>query len=369
VHLLADADVRTGHEEWTEVRPTRETVTLTPAARLLRLRVLDPTGAEVPRCWVDVTTYRGDTHLRGYGQEAEGAVMLGVSRERSYIEVREAKDAAGEPLNLAVAGAWVPPEAHDLTLRMEAGATMTGTVRTLDGRPVADAEVLAHRGVDVYARARTNAEGRYELVGLDPRAVRVQVKPPEGLAPPRPREVAPSTAGPSVDFTLPEVVPITVVDWRGRPVRGAWVRVKVIGEGPETGTYPIERHTNEDGVAHLANLYANQELHVMPQNSKDLASLRRPWNGLPSTLRLEQAHTVRVRVVDRSGPVSGAEIDVEEGWDLSPDTGPDGLAAVVVPYRPMRLRARRGASAPWSEWVHVTPHETEVEVRIPDAER
>ena len=179
----------------------------------------------------------------------------------------------------------------------------------------------------------------------------------------------PSSAGPSVDFTLPEVVPITVVDWRGRPVGGAWVRVKVIGDGPETGTYPIEGHTNEDGVAYLANLYANQELHVMPQNSKDLASLRRPWNGSPSTLRLERAHKVQVRVVDGSGPVSGAGIDVEDGEDLSPDTGPDGLAAVVVPYRPMRLRARRRASAPWSEWVRITPHEIEVEVRIPDAGR
>ena len=144
----------------------------------------------------------------------------------------------------------------------------------------------------------------------------------------------------------------------------------MLGNGPEAGTYSIEDHTNEDGVAYLANLHADQELQVMPQNSKDLASLRQQWNGSPLTLRLERSHTVQVRVVDGSGPVAGAEIVVEASEDLWPcTTGPDGLTDVVVPYRPMRLRARRVASAPWSEWVQVTPRDVEVEVRIPDLGR
>jgi hypothetical protein len=122
-------------------------------------------------------------------------------------------------------------------------------------------------------------------------------------------------------------------------------------------------------VAYLANLYPDQELEVMPQNSKDLASLRRPWNGSPLTLRLERSHTVRVRVVDGLGPVTGAWIDVEDGEDHADDTGPEGRTDVIVPYRPARLRARRSASAPWSEWVQVRPSEHEVEVRVPDAGR
>lgn len=364
VHVRSTLDDLAGQESWTEVKPTRDPVVLALTSHVLRLCVLDLAGAPVPRYWVDVSA-----GLWGYGRSAEGPITLLVPAERCSIEVREAADADGRPLNLAAAGASVTREARELTLRMQPGTSLTGTVRMADGRPVADAEVMAKRHHDVYARAKTDAEGRYELVGLDQRVLSVKVRPPDGMAPPRPRDVVPLSAGPPVDFTLPEVVPITVVDWRGQPVRGAWVRVKLIGGGPEAGTYPIDDHTNEDGVAYLANLYPDQELHVMPQNSKDLASLRRPWNGSPLTVWLKRAHTVQVRVVDGLGPVAGAVIDVEGGEDLSDDTGPDGRTGVILPYRPVRLRARRSASAPWSEWVQVRPRELEVEVRVPDARR
>jgi hypothetical protein len=367
VHVRVSDDDLAG-EVWTEVNPSRNPVVLTLAGRLLRLQVLDSTGASVPKYWVEVTCNLSAGY-RARGSAGEGRTTLIVPAGSCSVEVREAKDADGRPLNLAAAGASASPEARELTLRMQPGTKMTGTVRTADGRPVAHAELFAHRHYDVYARAKTDADGRYELVGLDERAVKVEVRPPEGLASPRPREVVPSSAGPSVDFTLPEVVPITVIDWRGRRVGGAWVRVKLIGDGPEAGTYPIEDHTNRDGVAYLANLYPDQELEVMPQNSKDLASLRQRWDGSPLAVRLERAHTVQVRVVDGSGPVTGAYIDIEGGEDLAHDTGPEGRTDVVVPYRPMRLRAQRNASAPWSEWVKVGPRESEVEVRIPDAGR
>jgi hypothetical protein len=147
------------------------------------------------------------------------------------------------------------------------------------------------------------------------------------------------------------------------------VRVKVVGNGPDSGTYPIEDHTDENGIAYLANLYPDQELHVMPQNSKDLASLHRPWDGSPVTLTLERAHTVQVRAVDGLGPVVGATVDVEGGVDISFDTGPDGRTDVIVPYRLMRLRAQRSPSAPWSGWVQVQPMDQSVEGRVPDARR
>jgi hypothetical protein len=363
VHVRGYGDDWAG-EVWTEVKPTRDPVVLTLASHLLRLRVLDSAGTPVPAYRVEF-----GTGFRATERSAEGPIALLVPAGSCSVEVREAADADGRPLNLAAAEASVSPEARELTLRMPPGVKMSGIVRAADGRPVADAKVLAHRRYSVYARAQTDAEGRYELVGLDARGVRLEVRPPEGLAPPRPRDVVPSSAEPSVDFTLPEVVRIRVVDWRGRPVRGAWVRVKVLGNGPEAGTWPLEDHTNEDGVAYLANLYPDQELEVMPQNSKDLASLRRPWNGAPLTLRLERSHTARVRVVDGLGPVTGAWIDVEGGEDRADDTGPEGRTDVIVPYRPVRLRARRSASDPWSEWVQVKASDQEVEVRIPDAGR
>ncbi len=349
---------------WTEVRPAQGPVVIRLTSHVLRLRVLGVTGAQVPRYWVEVRTERV-----AYGMTAEGATTLLLPPERCSVEVREAADADGRPVNLAAARAMVAPAARELTLRMLPGLRLTGTVRTASGQPVEGAEVWAGRFYDVYARTKTNPAGWYELVGLEPVDLTLNVRPPPGLAPPRPRGVRPTRAGAPVDFTLPHVVPVTVLDWQGLPVRGAWVRVKVVGADPEAGTYPIEGHTDENGVAHLANLYAEQELRVVPQYSVDLASMHRPWDGSPVTLELERARTIEVRVLDGRGPVAGARVEVEGGMDIAPATGPDGRSDVLLPYRPVRLRAQRSPSDPWSPWVEIQPQDRRVELRVPDATR
>ncbi len=63
----------------------------------------------------------------------------------------------------------------DLTLVVERGATIAGAVKTTSDAPAPDVIVHAHRGEKIVARARTKADGRFSIVGLEAGTYRVDL--------------------------------------------------------------------------------------------------------------------------------------------------------------------------------------------------
>ncbi|MBL8842002.1 MAG: sigma-70 family RNA polymerase sigma factor [Planctomycetes bacterium] len=143
---------------------------------------------------LDLVFYALDAVVTGRVLDAAGAPLPGAEVSASYADVQVACDAAGEYRLRACSSwqrwqvmAWAPgfAEAHGqvelrgpgstatLDFRLHPHFAVAGTVRDEAGRPIAGASVRAVR----HRRppAVSDAQGQYELVGLDPQVPQQEV--------------------------------------------------------------------------------------------------------------------------------------------------------------------------------------------------
>jgi protocatechuate 3,4-dioxygenase beta subunit len=134
------------------------------------------------------------------------------------------------------------------------GSTLTGTITTRAGAPVADARITARasspvqRGAKTLLYASAKPDGRYELGGLVPGTWDVEVSSGNGVAPPKVSvEITDATA--TQDFVLDEGGTLrgVVVDPKGAPVPHVDVTIARQRQRIHVSFTETEMQTGSDG--------------------------------------------------------------------------------------------------------------------------
>jgi protocatechuate 3,4-dioxygenase beta subunit len=268
--------------------------------------------------------------------DASGAFRAFVAREEIIANPSAIRPTAPflVPVDRADPTVDLPPRGVDeltlKTIELARGAEVLGTVVDQHGEPVAGAEVEAIRPTDppLVRSSRTDAQGRFVLHGIDPRAELV-VRAWDGLAGSAAASFTPAAlAGGPIALPLGPgpTTPIggRVVDPDGRPIAGASVRLwRKVQLKPEAGPVVIEPiiqadgttmlHTDAQGRYRTARRFPADGLYVaeasapgrLPARSHDV----RPGagaDGIPPIV-LRRLRTIEGRVVDRNGqPVADA---------------------------------------------------------------
>ncbi|RME76543.1 MAG: carboxypeptidase regulatory-like domain-containing protein [Planctomycetota bacterium] len=216
------------------------------------------------------------------------------------------------PVDLSPGGART-----DLVLRLRAALAIEGTVRTRDGKPVRGARVWVRRGGAFPTIAvRTDAAGRYRLLGGAPGRNRVYVRHPAYL-PPRPRVVSlrAGEGATGIDFVLRA---------------GGAIRLGVHDEAGRPLAIPLW-------------LYDRRGRLVARGRSRDG---RARWTGLRSGRYTvfgadEHGRAGRVRIAVRAGRTARAQLVLETGGQVSGRvTDPEGAGVSGVRVRAERLGGR-----------------------------
>lgn len=313
--LRASADALAGSEGVRLVLAPSEAL---PRPGDLTVRVVDPSGAPVPRGRVLFHEFAPSGHGWSVETIEDGRAKgeTGYPDRERWIEVMTPADANRHPLPLGAALVGpVPKGEHEITVRLAPEKSIEGRVVDRAGRAVAGARVRAEPVLpelpgpreteDPHAVATTDEAGRFRLGRLGDRDYRVRVEPPDEYAPPAPLVRA---AG-ATDLTIsvgPAASPVvTVVDAAGRPVAGALVFVTEPPTGEAAGDladFPdlppgvfgpkalADARTDAEGRARLPGLApgASYRLTVQPPASRtDLgAAVERDWRPADSRVRL-----------------------------------------------------------------------------------
>ncbi|MCI0585591.1 MAG: carboxypeptidase-like regulatory domain-containing protein [Planctomycetes bacterium] len=282
--------------------------------------------------------------------ENDGTFLLPCGKPGARTRVIADLEGFAPAVGLGVCGG------EPVTLRLEEGATVRGTVRSAKGEPLAGARValdlylfnLSHSEGwfpdDSPRNARSGPDGSYELTHLPPGSIQIRaVETGHDLA----RGGIKLSNGESgtVDFSLRPVGTLSgfVVDAvTGAPVEGATVNRGEAASGPD-GRFVAKRERDWRFVGHREEfLYAWVE---KPGYAGQRARL--PLDRAGEELRVLLRPVARIRgiVLDPEGrALWNAKVDLEPDWRVAHDpdadtmqsehafTGPDGsFSAEIAP--------------------------------------
>ena len=284
---------------------------------------------------------------------------------------------AAEPARPQPSAEEEPPAgpATDAVPQVE-GLSIEGTVLGPDGRGVPDVEVHASLPVAVGAKSlrfppdsvssgRTDADGRYRILGLPPGRYDLRLEGADAFPPIDPVS---AEAGARADFRLRRGVSVSVRvrDERGAPVPGAQVSTAPMAMTLDVllgGASVRAAVTNADGVGTIAGLAAQERYLLRAQAQGFAAQAVEEWSPADTTFtlaRLEKT-TTRGIVRDSEGrPLRDVAVHATYQGDLrlavTREDGtfsfedPPGLEGRIValhPYEPVDAGLRsRGVPFP-----------------------
>lgn len=355
-----------GHhaDAWHDIEPTGEVVRRSLPCRQIDIHVTDADGAPVPRYWLSLWS---PSNQSGTSMTIRGETRIAVPLTLTKLKVSKAKDAEDRPLNLQPSATYVKEDTKRVSLRLQPGRTLRGVVLDTEGKPVADAEVWARLDGDAVSEVKTDAQGRFELQGLDHRRVTLKVRPPAPHAPLTKVDVPVEDGAPPIELRLLPAVAITIMSDAGELVPHAYVQ---LWGGPGGHELMFEAHTDDSGRVYFPNIGGRKKLRISMQNGEPFADATEGWDGKPHTIRLRIARTLQFLVVDSNGPVRDAEIEIEGHEVHYQPTNPAGRVKVrYVPAASTRARARRSPRAAWGAWTRIRPASEVTRIELEDAGR
>lgn len=187
----------------------------------------------------------------------------------------------------------------EFVVRLERPATVTGTVRSTAGLPLADVPVTAfvRGGTGERTTARSAADGTFTLTGLEPKPSYVVAEPPGRV----------SSQWQHVALTAGSTANVALVVADGRTVRG---KVLDAASGaPIVGTRIANnwtlRHsvaTAVDGTFELGGLGESERLYLRADGYADqIREVPADAEPAPFEFRLQRGDTIVGRVVDAAG--------------------------------------------------------------------
>lgn len=267
---------------------------------VLTLRGTGATGTVVGK----VTGFTGQSW--GYGQvlvraleDDQGWAQAGIGRDGRFrvenapageVEVRASAASARQEVSTRRVTARVPAGGEvEVNLELRNDITVTGVV-TSNGQP-APARCVSFYSPTGSWRAMTDANGRYEMMGIEPARYQVRVMLGERSFETYYEVTGSGTFDIAADFARLEG---RVVDGEGTAIAGATVEANAINGGSygeksavtdAAGAFVLERPAGEYEVSAAKKGYA-------------FAVKRAQTGGAPIVLRLVQSEGLRVRLVD-----------------------------------------------------------------------
>jgi len=322
------------------VAPGEVAVVEVPLERGLEIsgRVVDDAGAPVPGARVSVSTWRhfdaalmpgrnavvesdADGRFDAAGVEG-GELSLRASAE-GYLRgaVDLGRRANGESIN-------------DVVVRLDRGATVSGTVAWPDGAPAAGAEVRVAAPGRTWARARrteADEDGRFELTGLSDSAWRVGawLEHPEEEALWRATAELPGPGDVRLVLERGAALAGVVVDDADEPI--GWASVSATPVGRAAGVEPVRaRSDRESGAFALEGLGPGEwDVTAGAREHGEPASVTRvrvPLEDDALRIVLPRHGAIAGVLVDPDGdPITGAAI---AGGGRTATTDADGRFAL-----------------------------------------
>jgi len=230
----------------------------------LRGDVVDANGTPVSMAYVQVLTAASEAavapHMfvpaRAY-DVVDGQFDVEVRGFPPYtVLVTGARDARGRSLNLREGRVAVSDAGNRVTVRLEKGLAVAGSVRTAAGKPLAGVTVRAG-----FQQTQTDENGRFRFEGLSAGMVRVELAWVSGYG--RTEKQVVEVGRQDVAFVLSAASKIAgrVLGPRGKPVAGSWVAVTwPAGDSGRAGKLTIG--TGPDGRFEIDGIPAGGALRV-----------------------------------------------------------------------------------------------------------
>jgi hypothetical protein len=279
-----------------------EIVVRLPAERAaIELTFVGPDGTAVPNGLVCFRCVDGS----GFGKYLKAGRLVVPAKYYSggdvVIAVSQAFDDAQRPLPLGAATFAVSaPLPSTLEIRFPPERVTSGRVVGPDGGGVCGAKIrarFAERGLDDdVADCATAADGSFEVRQLGDGAYRLEIVPPTVFVPPAPVDVHGGDKDVVVKLAKSAGGLVSVLDYDGKPVRGAVVEVratKVEKTDDDRETKPLVHVVADaDGKARVEGIVPGTEVALFvvgPGNRDDLAAWSAsPWIPRDVEVRLER---------------------------------------------------------------------------------
>jgi hypothetical protein len=220
-------------------------------------------------------------------------------------------------------GAWLEPMAStstELKVRLEDGREISGKVVDRGGKPVIGAHVdayhtqvaLPRRTEFAHDTARTGEDGTFRLRGLGDLPYSIHVRPPKPWAPcERQLHAGQSDAVIFVETAIAPV--ISVLDYDGKPVGRAFLRIEPEGGGPLV-VNPYRSQTGPDGKVRIEGLEPGKRYRLsfwLAENRTDLLPKTiEPWAPQYTEIRLDRAFEIRGLVRTETGETPSGQVAV-----------------------------------------------------------
>ena len=277
----------------------------------------------------------GEHTTRGQSVVMGGRFRARVEGESGEVVVRveNARDARGRPLNHAPSPFTVAaPTADPVVVALQPALRLRGRVLETDGTPIANLPITLTRQVSDPGRggsfrppylpplqARTDEEGRFEVLGLDDHPYYVGIPSHHEWILPEPILVRPSDDEVEIRLARWQSLVTFVTAPDGSPVKGCRVEAYVLAPGGTRGGYTAI--TDEEGRAEHPRLKPHDELtlRILPPHPGEglvadlLPGLREGVSpgGEPVRVQLGKGARVGGQVVDPTGtPISHVRVDL-----------------------------------------------------------
>lgn len=327
-------------------------IALQRKGKVLRLRVFGPDGKPVP----SAKFAAGSDDFGGWWlQVRDGVGELLSNPRRLTVTVWGAADAHGRPLPFAPRGPFeIPPDTETFDLRLSAGTSICGVVVDPSEKPLAGIRLDAvasgwtgnilinpesAHGDTIHGSATSDADGRFEIVGLGHIPYQLKAYREGRLLTPTPPRSAGGQRHAKVIIAPLRQVRLRVLDHEDKPVAKARVVAEVLGGEDRDGT------TDDAGIVVLSDVDGKTAYTLRveaPREREDIARFERQgWRAADGEIRLERGWTLRGRVVGPGGRPTPARIVSSEGG-FSLGTGTTGAGEFEIrrlPYRAVRVAA------------------------------
>lgn len=315
-----------------------------PVVRLLRggtitLRTVDDSGAPFARPVARLVTRAADADLvEPAPGDAAGRLALAHLPAGTYALELRAKGARPRLVRGIAVKDGAVTELGDVAL--DPGVTLSGTV-TGDGAPIEGATVT----IDTYAEgaklrldAKTDAEGRFSVDGLDPDALATVRAEAKGFVAAKTEDVRPGPEAVRMDLKAAASLRVDVLDESGGPARDATVALR-------RGGYPMRHEPVRDGTTFVLEGLEPEPADVMatapgmvPAIQRDVSLVGGERADVRLTLRAGRTITGVVRHATTHAPIGGARLRVQ-GTGQSALSQGDGTFSIAGLDGPFTLRA------------------------------
>jgi hypothetical protein len=264
------------------------------------VRVVGPDGHPVPRASARLFRIAFEKVRPGRGHVREG--VLRVENPR-WIEIHAARDARNVPLPFGAALVGPIDEwSGELVIRLPEQRSIEGRLESVDGSPVPEVRIRAvpkypefplplSLEPDEHDEAKTEADGRFRLVGLSDRTYRLVAELPGRYAERSLPTVRAGERGVTIKLRAAARTLLTVLDTDGKPLVGAQLEAR-----SPTRSWRSTALTDTGGRARLAGLDSSRTYDLVispPEGREDVVPLPLPgWRPGEETFSLPQPLTI-----------------------------------------------------------------------------